>query len=331
MFWARAADRAHEPAQIVRVTSLFATTLCVGLGLADSPAALMFLWSALGMVGLGIIPIVDGITMELTQPNRSNRTYGRVRVWGSVGYIVIGQLLGLWLTERGDNAADPLVIWSIAAAFGIFCAISFTLKQGTPRQPAALRLHTLFSIPSYAALLLVASLHWMSNGVYHVFFGAYVRERGGNSQQIALALLVGVVAEITVFSKANSLQRMLSVPVALGIVFVGSALRWALTALAPNLAVVMAVQAIHGLSFGLFWVTCVRALSHWVPNDLRSRGQGLFAAIVFGLANGIGSFVFGQAHRLTGHYGTMFWLAVGFELVAVVLLIWKRSALTTTA
>jgi PPP family 3-phenylpropionic acid transporter len=329
LVWARAADRASDPSFVLRLTTAVAAVWGTGMVFAPSAAWLMIMWSTLGVIGLGIIPIVDGITVNQTAGN-ARWPYGRIRVWGSVGYIVVGQSLGFWLSARGDRADDLLVPLSLVACSSTFAVLAWSLRTTPRREKSRASYRELFASPALRWLVLVGSMHWMSNGVYHVYFGAFVRERGGASWVTATALVVGVLAEIVVFSFAPRIERMFTVRQALCISFLATAVRWVMTPLMPSVLGIALVQSLHGLSFGLFWVTAVRALYFWVPPHLRTQGQGAFAALVFGLSNGVGAFIWGHMQHSTGSYFPVFMTAACFELVAALLLISPRLAMTKT-
>ncbi len=82
--------------------------------------------------------------------------------------------------------------------------------------------------------------------------------------------------------------------------FAGSALRWLALSQAEGAAAVIALQLLHGLTFGLFWSCSVEAMSRLVPAPLRATGQALFTAVVFGGGNAVGYQLAGLA---LDHYG----------------------------
>jgi MFS transporter, PPP family, 3-phenylpropionic acid transporter len=88
----------------------------------------------------------------------------------------------------------------------------------------------------------------------------------------------------------------------------------------------VALQALHGLTFGLFWATAVSEMSLLVPVRLRATGQALFSALVFGAANALGYLLAGQVYDRAGAASALFVLAAGLELVALFPLALLRDA-----
>jgi len=97
--------------------------------------------------------------------------------------------------------------------------------------------------------------------------------------------------------------------------FAGSALRWLALSQAESAAAVVALQLLHGLTFGLFWSYSVEALSRLVPGPLRATGQALFTAVVFGLGNAVGYQLAGRALDWYGRSPPLFAWAGAIELL----------------
>mgnify|MGYP003345799968 CR=1 FL=1 len=106
--------------------------------------------------------------------------------------------------------------------------------------------------------------------------------KGGNGG-IGLGMALGVLAEVVVLWQAPRLEALGSIRGLFLVSFGGTALRWLLVGSTHEGWAVLGLQLLHGLTFGLFWATSVRALSQWVPAPMRATGQALFGALVFGL------------------------------------------------
>src|SRR5262249_1839051 len=101
--------------------------------------------------------------------------------------------------------------------------------------------------------------------------------------------------------------------------FVGTALRWLLLARCHSATALVALQGLHGLTFGLYWAAAIRTLEHLVPSRLRATGQTLYSAATFAIGGAIGYRLAGYGYdRLGGARPVYLWAAV-VELVPVVL------------
>lgn len=287
--WALAADRLGAPARVLRMATLWALAAIAFLPLARAPAvaAAVLFFNSLGAAA--VVPLVDSVAVEWvrTQPGLS---YARIRLFGSLGFIALAQGLGLLLSARGDRPGDVAVTLAVVAAVAGY---AFTAR-GLPAPPrpggrpdlAALR--ALLADRRLLLLLGASALHWADCAPYHLFYGVFVRDLGLSAALTGLGMAVGVSAEVLVLLAFPRLQRRFSVRARFALAFSATAVRWWLLSRSDGPAAVVGLQALHGLSFGLFWGSAVEAMSFLVPARLRSTGQALFGAVVFGGGGALG-------------------------------------------
>jgi PPP family 3-phenylpropionic acid transporter len=149
-------------------------------------------------------------------------------------------------------------------------------------------------------LLAIGAIHWLACAPFHLFFGVLVRDLGLPSAVTGLGMGAGVLAEMAVLLAFPWCARRWSLPGLFAVAFAGSAARWLALSQAGSAGAVIALQLLHGLTFGLFWSCSVEAMSRMVPVPLRATGQALFTATVFGVGNAIGYQLAGQG---LDHYG----------------------------
>jgi PPP family 3-phenylpropionic acid transporter len=146
-------------------------------------------------------------------------------------------------------------------------------------------------------------------------YGVFVRDLGLGAGVTGIGSALGVVAEIAVMLAFPRLEARVPLRGLFAIAFVASAVRWALTSAATGAAAVAGLQALHGLTFGMFWGAATRALADVVPARLRATGQAVFTAVVFGGGNAAG-------YALSGvGYDRLFRVAAVAELVALVVIL----------
>jgi PPP family 3-phenylpropionic acid transporter len=165
------------------------------------------------------------------------------------------------------------------------------------------------------ALLVACSLHWLACAPFHLFFGLLVRDRGLPSAVTGLGMAAGVAAEVAFLLWFPRLEGRFRLRTLLAVAFAGSALRWVLLSRAEGAVAVIALQLLHGLTFGLFWGSAVAALGRVVPPQLRATGQAIFSAVVFGGGNALGYQLSGLAYDHYGVAAPLFWWAGLIELV----------------
>src|SRR5205823_12951938 len=136
--------------------------------------------------------LVDSTTVEPAR--ESGHSYARTRLWGSVGFVLTAQGLGLLLALRGERPGDRAMPFAyLACALG--CA---AIAQGLPAVPArpdrphwSDALALLRSRPLLFVLALCA-IHWGACAPYHLMFGVLVRDQGLPSAVTGAGLALGV-------------------------------------------------------------------------------------------------------------------------------------------
>jgi len=287
--WALAADRLGAPARALKLATLWSLAAMAFLPIARTPgvlAAVLFFYS-LGVAA--VVPLVDSVALEWvrTQPGLS---YGRVRLFGSLGFIALAQGLGLLLAARGDRPGDVLVPLAVVAAVAGYALTARRLPAPPVPEvrPGLADLRGLFADPRLLLLLGASALHWAGCAPFHLFYGVFVRDLGLPSSVTGLGMAVGVGAEVVALLAFPRLARRFSLRALFALAFAGTALRWWLLSRSGAPAAVVGLQALHGLTFGLFWGAAVEAMSALVPARLRATGQALFGAVVFGGGNALG-------------------------------------------
>ena len=325
LFWAHAADLRDARETTLRRCALGACCALAFLPFARTPWQVGLVLAVHGFFAGAVIPLVDSVTMEwaVREPGRS---YARTRLFGSLGFVVVAQGLGLLLTARGDRSGDPLM--PVAAALSVlgYAMVARTLHgtvRGVPGPspergaflPAAARI---LSDPAVALLFVVCVLHWAGCAPYHLLYGVLVRDHGLPSSLTGLGLGLGVLAEVFALFAFPALLRRFSLGTLLLVASGRTVVRWLLLSRAHDAASIVGLQLLHALSFGVWWAAAVEAMRRSVPLQLRATGQALFSALVFGAGNAIGYGLAGAGYQRYGSATPLFAFAAAVESAALV-------------
>ncbi|HEX9402369.1 MAG TPA: MFS transporter [Anaeromyxobacter sp.] len=320
--WAAFADHRASPQRALRLATGWVAFAVLLLPLARAPwqVALVVVLMALG--DRAVVPLTDSVTIEYCRDN-PGVSYARIRLFGSLGFVALTVAVGRLLTLRGGRPADLLVPLTV-----VLCVIGYALVArgvpSTPRhgeRPAPREMLALLRDRRLWVLLGPAALHWAACAPYHVFFGVFVRDLGLPDDVTSAGMSIGVIAEILVLLAFPRLERRLPLRRLFAVAALGSAVRWALLSRASDPVTVAGLQALHGLTFGLFWGSAMRALADVVPPRLRATGQAVFTGVVFGGANAVGYALSGVGYDRLGGAGPLFAWAAGLELVALAVLL----------
>jgi len=264
---------------IVIVSSLgAATAIAIGLVLhLYLLAAMIFLF---GIFWATVLPLTDGLSVSVSESKAAD--YGRLRVWGSIGFVFTSLAGGFWLV--GPNMqAFPFVI-AVLMLVLVFAAFGF--PRLTP--PADSGSGKKAFSKAFYLLLAIALIMQVSHGAYYGFFSLYLAKAGFSGWQIGMYWAIGVIAEIILMWRwSHSLQHT-SPPLVFSLCLSLAALRWLGTGLTTNALLLIGLQLLHAASFAAFHVTAIAWVKRLAPESRHSAAQGLYAAAGFGLGSTIG-------------------------------------------
>ncbi|HET7826259.1 MAG TPA: MFS transporter [Anaeromyxobacter sp.] len=320
--WASYADHRASPQRALRLASAWAAIAVLFLPFARTPWQVGAVVALMSLGDRAVVPLVDSITLDFCRGN-PGASYARVRLWGSVGFIVASLAAGWALTLRGDRPSDPLVPVLVAALVVAYALVSrrAPATRGHDERPAARDLAALATDRRLHLLLAASAIHWAACAPYHLLFGVFVRDRGLSSGVTGAGVGIGVAAEIAALVLFPRLERRVPLRGLFAIAFLGSAVRWALLSRATGAFPVAALQALHFLTFGLFWGCATHALAGLVPARLRATGQAAFTAIVFGGGNALGYALSGLGYDRLGGVGPLFGFAAAAELASLAIVL----------
>jgi len=320
----RLADRVAglRPALIAAAVASVAGFALVGLAAQFVPILATYTLAAVALAP--VLPLADAYALRGLRDR--GRSYGPVRLWGSVTFIMANLGGGVLLARLG--AVN--VIWAVTAALVLNAAAASALAPLAPEtaEPAPRRTKvSLWRSPAFAAVVLGASLIQASHAVIYGFGTLQWSARGIGGTTIGMLWALGVVAEIVLFALSS---RVVGAVGATGMIVLGGAggaLRWAVMAFDPPTVVLPLLQALHGLSFGATHLGAMHVLAGAAPAGRGATTQGDFVAvqgIVFAAVMS-GSGVLVEAYGSLA-YGAMAAVAAAGGILAGVALGWERRA-----
>lgn len=272
--WSTFAD-ARSAHRLVLRTALLSTAT-VGLLLTSAPSfpQVVVLVALFALLGTSAAPLLDsyGVTLGAS-PGTS---FGQLRVWGSVGYIVVVWLVGAAM----GGGVSSLFLVAYAAALACACAATLGLPARTGARRRGLRRGTwqLLSRADLRLLLFVTFLIFTSTTPMFTLFGLYVEALGGTTALLGAASAVAALSEIPVFIWGGRLVGRFGGRRLYGVALGVYTLRLVFYTLVPAVPWVLGVQALHGLSFGFYLVAVMALLHERVAPEQLATAQGLLAS-----------------------------------------------------
>lgn len=271
-FVTASAERRH----VMRGTMIaltFATAAGFALmGLLRDPLTILLVYMLVACLWTPLSPLTDGYALKVA---RHALDYGQMRLWGSASFVVFALIAGLLL--QIIDAQN--LIWIIVAIAVLSALVSLGIVplDAPATGPVPLgRASGLLRKPLFFAIIGASALIQGSHAAYYVFSSITWQNAGFSGFTVAALWSLGVVAEIVVF--AVSPRFTLSPAVLVMIGAASGVLRWVITAQDPPFETLVAVQLMHGLTFGITQVGTVALMVRCVPHHMLASAQGYMVA-----------------------------------------------------
>jgi PPP family 3-phenylpropionic acid transporter len=249
---------------------------------------------SLAMFSLFITSILPQIeVMTLNSIRKSAIIYARIRLWGSIGFVIVAMLSGE-LIER--YSAEAFSYIGIVILAGLFISTLFNkqprIAKKTSIDNVSIKVKVFnrnFLLFFFAGLMLQ-----MSFGPYYVFFALYLKDLAYSGFLIGIFIAIGVVAEIGVFVFAAIFFKSFSLKTLISMSILLTAFRWFIVGHFANSDMALAFsQLIHALSFGLYHSASISFIQQHFNANQQSRGQAIYIGGVYGVGGAIGAYVAG--------------------------------------
>ncbi len=326
LIWGGIADRLGAPARALSVCTAGTLFALCGLPFARTPVQVGIVLVLSASFSGAVVPLLDATTVEAVK-RAAGHAYARTRLWGSIGFVVTAQGLGLLLAMRGDRPADRAMPVSYLACVAGYALLAQTLPPvpAHPERPHWLEAAVLLRNRRLQFVLALCAIHWAACAPYHLMFGVLVRDAGLSSATTGAGMAVGTLAEVFALLAFPALQRRFSLRKLFAVVFAGTSVRWALIAYARGAPELIGLQVLHALTFGVFWGCAVETMQRTVPARLRATGQAMFSAVVFGAGNAVGYALSGAGYDRFGSASPLYAFAAVVELLPLLLLLLPLS------
>ncbi len=273
----------------------------------------------LSVLAAGSMPLVEAAALAATRARPGS--YGPVRLWGSIGFILTVLGAGAWL-DRHDVATVLDIIVALAA---LVCLAAFGIpsREPHPATATAARLGPLLARTDVRAFFGACICNAMAHGALYAFLSIHLESAGYSKAAIGALWTLGSAAEIAVFVYLPQLMRRFSLRSLLIASFACIALRFLLIGWAVDvLALLVFAILLHAATFGVFHGASLAAVHRIFSGRLEARGQALYSSLTYGVGGAAGTLIAGWSWDVLGGAAT-FGLSAAFGALGAVLIIWK--------
>jgi PPP family 3-phenylpropionic acid transporter len=289
-----------------------------------------------GVAQSALLPLGDAVTLAAVRERGLD--YGRIRVWGSLSFVLASVGGGIALamipaTTGPDNRVLALVLIASSILVGACLAIPSGAagRRGADDATSAAAsrwraIRRLLSDPRFWLLVVSASALQASHQLYYGFGTLYWRGLGISDSVIGVLWAEGVVAEIVLFWYGAPIVARLGPLGLLALGGVGGIVRWSLMGLVPGLAAAAVLQLLHALTFGASHLGAMYLLARSVPPAAAASAQSLYAALSAGLGSGL---VMLAAGALYARYGGQAYLFMALLSAGGLAGVWRLRRMST--
>ena len=315
-------------------------------------AAVMF---AFCMFWNATLPQLEAATLNHLNERRDR--YGQVRLWGSVGFIVMVQSLGLIMDQTGPAAILPAGALALLTVFfaSLLMVSSNNISQKpladkkplASREPSAnkkpleitdeLQKATSTESPISFINLIDKNVIFLfglclfmqvSHAPWHTFFSIYLEGYGYSKSSIGALWSVGVIFEILVFIVGYRLLQTFRLASLLSFTFLIAAIRWVMVSTFPESGwLILLTQVMHSVTYGLYHSVMIKLIDRLFQGNYQIRGQALYSSITFGLGGAIGSFASGYIWAEHGQNQLFMVSGLMMFVVFIVSLVFSRRVI----
>jgi len=315
-FWGWLADHTGKRVQWIKLTAFLGLCGFTAVFWAHSFYWLFFVMAALSLFTSSTLPLAESLT--LAHLATTNGHYSRIRMWGSLGFIVAAVILGYLIDFTGIRS----LLWFLLAVQITLFALTHTLPDAKVEPHA----HDHFSIwqvikqPNVLALLIGCALMVTAHGVLYNFYSIYLSEHGYSKGMIGLLWSVGVICEIGIFMLMPKIMTRYSLKTIMLISLLLAVLRFAMIGVAvDNIVLLVIAQTLHAATFGSFHAASVEVITQFFNGRHQAKGQAIYNSVAYGIGGTIGGVAGGYALQYIGGEKT-FMLAAIFPLLGLLVI-----------
>ena len=285
--WGWLSDYLSNRVGIIRFCACLAALVFVCIFFLNSYMA-FFVWMfVLHTILSSLMPLGESATVHaLFKDNSFDKRYGRLRLWGSIGFIAMVLVAGELFQRKGIELY-PIVGMIVLSLLAL---ITFLLREPKMERRKMVKgelLVVLFN-PDVRWFLLSGFFMIFAHAALYVFYSLYLSNLGYNKFQIGLFWALGVFAEVIFFYFQSKVLSRLDAEVVLQASFGVGVVRFALIALYPITPVLIFAQILHAGTFAAHHSAGTKLLQRWFTGPLQARGQALMATISYGLSGTLG-------------------------------------------
>lgn len=281
--------------------------LAVSYGFTNEKIVLGLITFLFGMIYFMVSPLVEGLASLFLR--EENIDYGKARTYGSLGFTVIGIIIGGILSYVGNEALYYILIFLVALYLVfMFLPQPKLVKNLSFEEPNAKKeKESLYSwvLKDRNAILLIITvfLYQLSHTAYNNYNALYLESMNISAKWLSGVILnISVIAEIIFFIFSKRLVKRIKPKNLMIFAGVSAIIRWGALAMFHNIYVFTIMQTFHAITFAVAHIAFILILNKDYNNKEIIDMQNLYTAICFQLSMAVGLYIMGALWDISTSY-----------------------------
>jgi PPP family 3-phenylpropionic acid transporter len=312
--WGMISDRFGLNRRILMATLAGVILAVIGISVVKVFIWILLLAAVYSLFNNAFMPLLDSIGLHFLGEYRQQ--YGRLRIWGSIGFIISTSIIGYILEQCGLHT----LFYGYTVLMLLVLVVLIWLPAVKPRINSSVwrGLSELIRNPTWLVFSASLVLLGLANNGMYIFLGIYITELGGNNVLIGTAMSLGAITELPFMLFSAPLIMRFGSHRTLALAYFFYAARFFLYGIMPSAWWVLPISLMHGITFGIYWVSAVSYANDLAPGNLKATAQGMLLATI-NLAAVLGGIIGGLVYD---HFGLafLFRLYSALAMIALVLL-----------
>jgi PPP family 3-phenylpropionic acid transporter len=317
LLWAMMADRLKIRKSLYVVCHLISASL-FGLFLFSADfTAMVMIMTVYSIFYSPLISFLETLTMKLLGEDRNS--YGKIRVWGSVSFILCVLVIGKMI----DQSSVSIIILLIFSASLLQALLSPMVPDSFPQKPSVARPGKGFFSARMILFLTCAFLMLLSHGTYYGFFSIHLEAQGFDTVFTGISWALASCSEIIVMLNSRTIFKRFSFDRLILFSLLVAAMRWLLLYFAVSPVLILASQMLHSITYGVFHISSILYIDRLSHEESKTVGQSVNNAVTYGFGMMAGFLVNGYLYEKLG--ASLFLFSSGCAFAGALLFYFGRD------
>ena len=281
--------------------------LAISYGFTNEKIVLGLITFLFGMIYFMVSPLVEGLASLFLR--EENIDYGKARTYGSLGFTVIGIIIGGILGYVGNGALYYILIF-LVALYLVFMFLpqpklvkSLSFEEPNTKKEKESLYSWVLKDRNAILLIITVFLYQLSHTAYNNYNALYLESMNISAKWLSGVLLnVSVIAEIIFFIFSKRLVKRIKPKNLMVFAGVCAIIRWGALAVFHNIYIFTIMQTFHAITFAVAHIAFILILNKDYNNKEIIDMQNLYTAICFQLSMAVGLYIMGALWDISTSY-----------------------------